>query len=253
MSPILTLFALPCAGASSVMYLRWRRRLPSWVQVEPVELPGRGGRLDETFAKSFPSLVERLTDEIEGCPPRRYAFFGHSMGALLAFGIAHSLRKRERPLPLALFVSGCAAPSRQDWQRYADKNADASLIADLRKQEGTPEEVFESPELLSLTLSLLRADYRICASFRHAQSLPLPLPIHVFGGRGDEIHESKLEAWQSETTEELSLDLFEGGHFFLRQHEEAFLPVLVQRMALYRPEVYQEAHREPADMSLCIP
>jgi surfactin synthase thioesterase subunit len=221
------------------MYLRWRCRLPSWVQVEPVELPGRGGRLDETFEKSFPLMVERLADEFEAYPPRRYAFFGHSMGALLAFGITHSLRKREKALPLALFMSACAAPSRQDWRRYADKNTDASLITDLRKQKGTPEEVFENSELLSMTLSLLRADYRICASFRYAQSLPLPLPIHVFGGRDDEIHESKLEAWRSETTEDFSLDLFEGGHFFLRQHEEAFLRVLVQRMALHHPEAYQ--------------
>ena len=90
------------------MYLRWRRRLPSWVQVEPVELPGRGGRLDETFEKNYPSLVERLTDELEACASGRFAFLGHSMGALLVFGITHSLRKRKKSLPLALFVSGCA-------------------------------------------------------------------------------------------------------------------------------------------------
>lgn len=227
----LTLFSLPCAGASAVMYLRWRRKLPSWVRIQPIELPGRGGRLHEAPEKTFDMLAARLCDELEMNPPQRYAFFGHSMGALLAYRITHHLRARMRPLPIALLVSACAAPSRQDWKRYADKDSDTSLIADLRKQAGTPEEVFQNPELLSMTLGLLGADYRICASFRHEELPPLPIPIHVFCGRTDEIHKSRLEAWQLESTMSFSMDWFDGGHFFLRYHEEAFLPILVQRLA----------------------
>lgn len=227
----LTLFSLPCAGASAAMYLRWRRRLPSWVWMQPIELPGRGGRLHETPEKTFDALTARLCDELEMNPSQRYALFGHSMGALLAYRVAHCLRARMRPLPVALLVSACAAPSQQDWKRYADKDSDASLIAELRKQDGTPEEVFENPELLSMTLGLLGADYRLCASFRYQELPPLSLPIHVFGGRADEIHVPRLEAWQLESAVNFSLDWFDGGHFFLRQHEEAFLSVLVQRLA----------------------
>ena len=227
----LTLFSLPCAGASAAMYLRWRRRLPSWVQMQPLELPGRGGRLHEATEKTFDALAASLCDDLGTHPPQRYALFGHSMGALLAYRIAHCLRVRMRPLPAALLVSACAAPSQQDWKRYADKDSDASLIAELRKQDGTPEEVFQNPELLSMTLGLLGADYRICASFRYQKLPSLPIPIHVFGGRTDEIHLSRLEAWQLESTVNFSLDWFDGGHFFLRQHEDAFLSVLVQRLA----------------------
>lgn len=212
------------------MYLRWRRSLPSWVQVQPIELPGRGGRLDEAPERTFDALAARLCDELEAYPPQRYALFGHSMGALLAYRIAHCLWTRNRPLPVALLLSACAAPSEQDWKRYAGKDSDASLIADLRKQNGTPDEVFDSPELLSMTLSLLGADYRICASFRYRELPPLPIPIHVFGGRADEIKPARLDAWRVESAVSFSLDWFEGGHFFLRQHEQAFLPVLVQRL-----------------------
>jgi surfactin synthase thioesterase subunit len=246
----LTLFTLPCAGASAAMYLRWRRRLPSWAQIQPIELPGRGGRLHEASEETFEALVDLLVDELEASPPQRYALFGHSMGGLLAFGIAHSLYKRKRLLPVALLISACAAPSRQDWRRYANKNTEAALIGDLRKQNGTPEEVFESDELLSMTLSLLRADYRVCGSFRYEELPPLPIPMHVFGGRADEIHESKLEAWQCESSKDFSLDWFEGGHFFLRQQEEVFLSVLEQRLARSRIEVNQE--RCAADLSHAV-
>ncbi|PTR05137.1 surfactin synthase thioesterase subunit [Nitrosospira sp. Nsp5] len=227
----LTLFSLPCAGASAAMYLRWRRRLPSWVRVQPIELPGRGERLHETPEKTFDALAARLCDELAMNPSQRYALFGHSMGALLAYRVAHCLRARMRPLPVALLVSACAAPSQQDWKRYADKDSDASLIAELRKQDGTPEEVFGNPELLSMTLGLLGADYRICASFRYQKFPPLPLPIHIFSGRADEIDVSKLEAWRLESAANCSLDWFEGGHFFPRLHEEAFLSTLAQRLA----------------------
>ena len=230
----LTLFSLPCAGASAVMYLRWRRRLPSWVQVNPVELPGRGGRLHEAARENFDALAADLCDELgKRLPerPHRYALFGHSMGALLAYRIAHCLRSRGQSLPVALLVSACVAPSQQDWRRYADKKTDLALIAELRRQDGTPEEVFGNPELLSMTLSLLGADYRSCASFRYQELSPLPLPIHVFGGRADEIQASRLETWQKEGVGNFSLDWFEGGHFFIRQNEDAFLSALASRLA----------------------
>ncbi len=225
------------------MYLRWRRRLPAWVRIQPVEFPGRGGRLYEESEKSLDALATRLCDELDMNRRQRYMLFGHSMGALLAYRIVHCLRSRKQPLPVALLLSACAAPSQQDWKRYADKETDASLIADLRQQNGTPEEVFESPELLSMTLNLLREDYRICASFRYRELPPLPIPIHVFGGRADEIHPSRLEAWRHESTGNFSLDWFDGGHFFLRQQEEAFLPILVQRLAGNSVEV---PHLSPA-------
>jgi surfactin synthase thioesterase subunit len=110
-------------------------------------------------------------------------------------------------------------------------------VAELRKQNGTPEEVFESPELLAMTLDLLGADYRACASFRYQRSLPLPLPIHVFGGREDEIHSDKLDAWREESTVGTSLDWLDGGHFFLRRNEDAFLSVLVKRLAERRTKL----------------
>src|SRR6188474_3061562 len=211
------LLCLPCAGASATMYLRWRRSLPPWVQVVPVELPGRGSRLGEPFVESFAALAAGLCDEQSAAMTTASSFmlFGHSMGGLLAWGIAQRLRERGLPAPAALFVSGCPAPSQRDPQRFANKDTDAQLIADLRRQGGTPEEVFASPEMLRITLDALRADYRVCASVPDVRSGPLDMPIHAFGGRQDDIDASRLAAWRREARTLFSLTWLDGGHFFI--------------------------------------
>ena len=120
------------------MYLRWRRLMPSWIVVEPIELPGRGNRLDEIPQQNYMRLTEILCEEIAFKSRERYALFGHSMGALLAYGICQVLLARKLPLPATLFVSGCAAPAHQDSERYNKIRGEAGLIADLSRQGGTP-------------------------------------------------------------------------------------------------------------------
>ncbi len=226
--PVIDLLTLPCAGASATMYLRWRRLLPDWIRIVPVELPGRGSRLAEPSESDFESLVARLCDEQAVAMHARHAVFGHSMGALLAYGLAQRQRALARPLPLAVFAAGSPAPARRDPQRFAGKDNDAALIADLRRQGGTPEEVFSSPEMLRLTLDALSADYRVCQSFCHAVQPPLPVPLHVLAGRQDDIAAEPMEAWRQEAGGTFSLSWFDGGHFFIRQQEHQVLQALVR-------------------------
>ncbi|MGN7873606.1 thioesterase II family protein [Roseateles sp. 22389] len=223
------LLCLPCAGASATMYLRWRRLLPRWIAITPVELPGRGGRLGERFVEDFDALADQLCEELAPrlAPATPFALFGHSMGALLAHGLAQRLRERGGRLPLALIASGSAAPSRRDTARLQRVIGDeAALVADLRRQGGTPEEVFANAELLRLTLDVLGADYRVCASYQHEARAPLPVPLHVLAGRQDEIAPERLAAWSAESTLPMTLDWFDGGHFFVRQQEGAVLAAL---------------------------
>jgi len=75
----ITLFCLPCAGASATMYLRWRRSLPN-LKVIPLELPGGGVRSSEPLVEDFNILVNQLYEELSPSMPKGYAIFGHSMG-----------------------------------------------------------------------------------------------------------------------------------------------------------------------------
>jgi surfactin synthase thioesterase subunit len=229
----LSLLCLPCAGASAAMYLRWRRFLPPWVRIVPVELPGRGARMGEAFVEDFDAMVARICTEQAGAMHGDFAIFGHSMGALLAQGVTRRLQASRRPMPRALLVSGCAAPTRRDPERFDGGEDDDSLIAELRKQGGTPEEVFASDELMRITLDTLRADRRACRSHDVRATVgapPLPLPIHAFAGRQDDIEAQAMAAWSKETAGAFTLDWFDGGHFFLRQHETEFLAALVRHL-----------------------
>lgn len=233
----LRLICLPCAGASATMYLSWKRQLPAWIEVCPVELPGRGERLSEPLVDDFETQVVRLCEEQITRMRGNFALFGHSMGALLAYGIAAHLREVGRPQPRMLFASGSASPSMRDSERLAGLDNDKALIADLRQQGGTPEEVFKSPELLRLTLDILMADYRLCRSFRYRGGSPLAYPLQVLAGREDDIEQERLESWQREAGGEFSLGWFEGGHFFIRQQQPLVLETIKQALALRIEEV----------------
>ena len=222
----LRLFCLPYSGASAMAYSRWRRSLPEWLQVRPLELPGRGMRMDEPLQRDIRRLASQLADEISAELDRPYALFGHSLGGLLAFELAHALRERGLPEPLALFVSATAGPARRDVSEYAVAKTDVQLIARLRELNGTPEAVLANPELMQLMLPILRADFLLCGSFTHDQRPPLPLPIHVFGGKQDSVRAEQLLDWQLDTSRVFSLDLFEGHHFFLVEQEIPLLRCL---------------------------
>ena len=129
-------------------------------------------------------------------------------------------------MPQRLLVAASPAPSRQDPDELPDTDDDAALIADLRKQGGTPQEVFDSPELLALTLRTLRADYRVCESFEHGGSAPLAAPIQVLAGRDDDIEAHRIEAWRDEAGDGFALHWFDGGHFFIREQEKPVLAML---------------------------
>ncbi|TRX76809.1 thioesterase [Pseudomonas mangiferae] len=244
--PGLRLFCLPYSGASAMVYARWRRRLPTWLEVRPVELPGRGVRAAEPFAEDAVALAGRLAMELLPQLDAPYALFGHSLGSLLAFEVAHALRQHGAPAPRALFVSGGAAPARRDFQDYARPKSDDELVERLRALKGTPEEVFAHRELLEMALPILRADFLLCGRYRHQIRAPLDLPIHVLGGHEDDVEPEDLQAWGEETRGPCSVDLFDGHHFFIHEREPEVLALLERHGHAYaRPASPHGAARAP--------
>jgi surfactin synthase thioesterase subunit len=212
------------------MYLRWQRSLPRWIRLVPVELPGRGARMSEKWVADFDDLVGQLCEQHESHSIGRYALYGHSMGGLIAYSMAMRWRALSRRLPEIFFASASPAPGCRDPGYFVDKQSDAALIADLRKQGGTPDEVFDSAEMLQITLDALRADYRVCSGYQYRKTQPLAVPLHVFAGREDDIEAERILAWEMETSDRFSVRWFDGGHFFIREHEPTILSFITRQL-----------------------
>jgi surfactin synthase thioesterase subunit len=226
-----------------MVYSRWRRKLPEWLKLQPVELPGRGARFGEPLHTDMRRLALQLAHEQKAALKAPYAVFGHSLGALLACEMAHALRSLGCPEPVALFASGTAAPTmRADYDRgFAEPKTDTELIQQLRTLNGTSEEVLANEELMSLTLPVLRADFLLCGRFEPIQRPLLKCPVHVLGGTTDRATTEQLIGWRKETRGSFSVDMLAGGHFFIHEHEAKVLRVIKDQL-----EVHHRRHAMPA-------
>jgi medium-chain acyl-[acyl-carrier-protein] hydrolase len=184
--------------------------------VVPVHLPGRGNRFTEPALTRSDALVEQLASELEPFLDVPFAFFGHSMGAMLAFELARRLRAGGGPLPEHLLVSGRRAPQRPRDKRELHSLPEDEFREELRSLNGTPDELLEHPELMELFSPILRADFELCETYAFHEDAPLDVPISAFGGLEDkDVSREDLTAWKEHTRGPFRLRMFPGGHFFL--------------------------------------
>lgn len=231
------LLCLPCAGGSATVYQRWTRAAPSWLAVQPLELPGRGARHHEPLQEDPHRLADQLAQECLSqyvSPGTRYALFGHSLGGLLAFELAHRLQ-RDGLAPAALFVAASRPPAGRDDSRYAALRDDAAVLAEMRALGGTPDVLLSNPELMGMVLPVMKADFQLVGNYRRPEREPLTSPIHALAARGDSFATSALDGWRDETSGAFGRTDFEGNHFFVRDDPAALLAVMADRLARPQP------------------
>lgn len=227
----LRLFCFPYAGGSALIYRGWQNYLPAGVSVWPVQLPGRGSRYKESPYVSMPEVVRVLTDAIEPFLEIPFAFFGHSMGAMMSFELAHAVNEKYQKQPRHVFVSGSGGPHLPRTTPNIHDLPDDKFITRLKELNGTPPEVFENPELMLMMMKTLRADFQIADTYPIFNGPPLDCPITAFGGQDDNlVTKEELEAWQIQTTNSFSSWVLPGDHFFLHSSDSIVLRILSQQL-----------------------
>lgn len=212
------LFCISHAGGGASAYSGWLRRFDPEVSVYAVQLPGRENRLKETPYSDLASLIAAaeaaLGPYLEDLP---FAFFGHSMGALVAFELCRRLRDVGMPPPVRLFVSGFSAPHLNKDEPRFDDLSDRELLREITDHYGgVPVALLADEEAIGLFAPALRADFKILSDYRYLPSYPLPCAISALGGDDDpHAPAAELEAWRTLTDRTFTLRLYPGSHFYL--------------------------------------
>lgn len=210
------LFCFPFAGGAASVYRQWPAAFPADIEVVPVQLPGREKRMREPAFQHLDPLLDALMEALRPELDRPFAFFGHSMGAIIAYGFARRLAEAGADEPFHLFASARVAPHLVPREDPIHKMDRPQFVEALKEMGGTPTEVLEHAELMEMVEPLLRADLGLNEGYEHRGGVTLSCPITAFCGAQDkEAHEEQMRQWNQMTTGAFRFHLFPQGHFFI--------------------------------------
>lgn len=229
LAPRLRLVCFPYAGGNAVAYHPWGAQLPSDIELLAVQYAGRGARFHEPPHTRLVDLLNDIQTDIETLDDVPMAFFGHSMGATVAFELTHRLVAREGAVPIHLFLSARSGPrSGEAWPSGSPSLDDASLLSRLHALSGTSDELLANPEMVQLMLRTLRADLQALCSWHHEVGEPLQVPITALGGNEDPfVPVQALDTWRPHTAEQFTRLVYPGNHFYIRSAYPQLLRLMV--------------------------
>lgn len=217
------LFCIPYAGGSAAIYNSWNKILDPAIKLCPIELAGRGKRTNEPFSVSIDEAVDDIIDNIKAkLYDLPYAFFGHSLGAMLSYELANKIKLMNMPEPKHVFFSGRGAPHIED---KIPKNFhlmdDDEFKIEVLKLGGTHPDVFENKDLFDFIMPMLKNDFRL-ASLSSCDRVfdRFDFDITVLIGKSEELHPEQIAGWKMHTNSLCRIQYFNGGHFFINNESK---------------------------------
>ncbi|MFI6698858.1 thioesterase II family protein [Streptomyces sp. NPDC050509] len=224
------LFCFPHAGGSASFYFPVSAQLSSVTEVFSVQYPGRQDRRKETSPDDIGVMADRIYAAVrEQLRARPTTFFGHSMGAVLAFEVARRFEADGGEIS-RLFASGRRAPSRHR-DEDVHRRSDDGIVAELKSMSGTNTALLGDEEILRMILPAIRSDYRAIETYRCEPGATLRAPISALTGDSDP--KTSLEEagdWRGHTTGAFDLKVFPGGHFYLSAQAPSVLAALREHL-----------------------
>jgi medium-chain acyl-[acyl-carrier-protein] hydrolase len=229
------LFIFPYAGGGPAAFGKWASEFPDNIELQLVHYPGRGSRYNEELIKELAVLVEGIQQAILPFLDKPFAFFGHSLGGLVAFELARSLNQANLLQPNVLFISACDAPHLPDPNPPIHALPDPEFVNALQELNGTPEEISTNPELMEIILPTLRADFEAAENYQYLSSVcPLSCSIVAFGGDSDpRVNREQIEGWASQTNSKFKPIFFPGGHFYINSVQDDVIQAIIREMMFF--------------------
>jgi medium-chain acyl-[acyl-carrier-protein] hydrolase len=205
------------AGGGASFYSRWGQRWPH-VEVWPLQPPGRETRIWEPLIKEMNEMADRIAAILPDDMP--FAFFGHSLGAMVAWEVALRLIEQRHLPPVHLFLSACPAPGVVRTKRDRYLMPDEEILKYLADLGGTPEDVLNDREIMEIVLPIVRADFQIADTYKYQKRPRIELPATIFGGVFDkEVCANEVAAWALHLSGPLRMKIFSDGHFYTNSRE----------------------------------
>ncbi|WP_422925598.1 thioesterase II family protein [Singulisphaera sp. PoT] len=228
----LRLFGFPYAGGGAMIYRSWCAALSPEIDVFSLQLPGRESKSGQPPFQRIGDLIEALAASMSVEIDRPYAFFGQSMGALIAFELLRRLRRDGLPAPEFFVASARVAPQLPLRRQSFHHLPEPEFRDELRRMDGIPAALFDYPELLEVVSPTLRADFALSDHYDYKPEPPLDCPVIAIGGDQDAwVQREDLEGWREQTTGDFRCHVLSGNHFFLKSSEPELLTIVRDAMA----------------------
>ncbi len=230
---VMRLIGFPYAGGGPSVYHRWPESLPDSVEVLTVCLPGRGPRAHEPGMASIAACADALVAELVPWLDRPFALFGHCMGAILMYEVAHRLETQHGKIAARVFASGCMAPHLYNSPLVHEQPDPAFLdVLRLISFSGT-RALIDDVELRRTMFPMLRSDFRAVVEYGNGftERPPLRAPITGLAAQNDLFAAPKaMHAWGRYTKSGYELIKLPGDHYFVESDRDTVIGIVRERL-----------------------
>lgn len=224
------------SGGGASTYFPWSKQLSPIIELMAIQLPGREDRFSEPFIDDVEDLIHKLTREFSQYKDMPFFVFGHSLGALLSFEFAKSIKKAYSLTPHHIIISATKAPHLPLKRKNLSKLDPVSLKTELFSYNGIDKEIINNEELFDLYLPILKNDFLLYENYEYLESSPLSCNMLALSGTLDEsVKEEEVIAWSRHTQGNFKHMSFSGGHFFIKQYQKEIVSIINQIAENYTP------------------
>ena len=228
---LIRLFCFHYGGGSASIFRQWSKDVIQEVELVAIQLPGREERYNEPLLNNISQVIDNLLLHFNKYTDKPFILFGHSIGALIAFEFARTLRQRKMLQPKHLIVSGTKAPQVPLKKQHIHKLPKKQFIEELKKYNGIPDYIIEDEELISIFIPIIKADFSISETYNYSNKKPLSCPITALGGSNDNTFDADdLIKWQEQTSNAFIHQFLPGDHFFINTSYTEIINIINQSL-----------------------
>ncbi|XP_059515755.1 S-acyl fatty acid synthase thioesterase, medium chain, partial [Myotis daubentonii] len=214
------LICFPWAGSGSLYFAKWGEKMNDSLEVHSIRLAGRESRFEEPFASDMCQIVSEIVCVLlPVLQDKPFAFFGHSMGASIAFMTALHLKEKHKLEPMHLFVSSATPPHSKARPRIPEDKelSEEHFRSFILTFGGTPADLINDEEFSQQYLPRLMADVRILRdyTFNAPSEALLSCDLTCFVGSEDVVED--IEAWKDVISGSFHIYVRPGNHFYLME------------------------------------